>query len=68
MDIKDYDLDVADPAHVPIVLRSAAHWYAALAEQQHGEGNFTLARKWQAMADLMQSNANFSEDVLARIR
>jgi hypothetical protein len=65
-EIRDFDLDVKTPAHVPIVLRAAAHWYAAKAEEVNFEGNPKLARQWQAMADMLHNQAGYAYNWLER--
>lgn len=65
-EIRDFDLDVKTPAHVPIVLRAAAHWYASQAEEVNLTGNFKLARQWQAMADMLQNQSGYAYNWLER--
>lgn len=65
-DIKDFDLDVRTPGEVPAVLRGAAHWYAAKAEEAHLAENVKLARQWQAMADMLQNQAGYAYNWLER--
>ncbi len=67
MDIIDFDLDVADPSHVPLVLRGAAHWYVALADTAFKDGSPTLARKWEGMANLLYATSDRAQDILARM-
>jgi hypothetical protein len=66
MDLHDFDLDVQDPSHVPLILRGAAHWYSALADTANKAGNLTLARKWESMGNLLYATSERAQDIIAR--